>query len=498
MKKTPGVIVKFPVRYMLDRKILFDETLDQQLAKNPEPLFGTSWTNLAKLLPGLTIQRAITSLTPQQLVDVVKAVEQKLVTSNQAHPNPQDLLTYFIIHPPQGSDSTGLLEKLSAWKEVELRYIEGRVSLPTRTIPGTTGEERALPQSLLLGPAPDGIDARYAWTINGGSGRDDRDSLDLRFADVEQGWQLPHPDLPSDHIQSAYGNFGGGDTDHGNLALGVVLAVPNELRCVGIAPNVACTMVASCYPGNATSDVANAIAAAIPADNSKLRPGDVLLVEVEMHDENDQRVPIEIDSLVFQWIWNATARGIVVVEPAGNGGLDLDSYTRFQVPLLARGNPQHRESLAIMVGAAHSSRPASTGATPRFPMYTQGTRLHNYGSRLDCYTWGEGVRSTTSSGYGFLNDTSGAAAVIAGAALSIQGIAQSDRKGDLSNGRLSPSRLRSILRDPSIGTVSAASNWQSSYDPTWNPQANIDFSKWNADKIGVMPNLRSIITKIRN
>lgn len=489
---TQSIIVKLPSRYVLDHGILFAENLDEHLANNPERLFGNSWTTLAKLLPGISIQRAVTSITPQQQVELVKAVKQKPPTPGRHRPNPDDLLSYFIVRPPQGTSPQVLLERLRAWKEIEFSYIEGRVSLPTRERPGNTREDKAPPQSLLLGPAPDGIDAQYAWTINGGSGGADKNNLDLRFADVEQGWQLPHPDLPSDHIQSAYGNWGGGNTDHGNLALGVVLAVPNDLMCVGIAPNVTSTMVASSYPGNATSDVANAIAATILADDSKLRSGDVLLVEVEMRDENDQRVPIEIDSLVFQWIWNATARNIVVVEAAGNGGLDLDTYTRFQVPLLARGNPQYKESLAIMVGAAYSSTPASAGAKPRSPMYAQEIRLHNYGSRLDCYAWGEWVRSTTASGYGFLNDTSAAAAIIAGAALSIQGIAQMQGRGDLPNGRFSPARLQSILRDPSIGTVSSASNWDSSYNPTWDPTNN-DFSKWNADKIGVMPDLRSII-----
>lgn len=114
----------------------------------------------------------------------------------------------------------------------------------------------------------------------------------------------------------------------------------------------------------------------------------------------------------------------------------------------------------------------------------------NFGSRIDCFAWGDGISTTgdlTKPDYprpqdytvGFTG-TSGASAIIAGAALAIQGIAQVHRKGlTLSNKRFSPSELRSILSDWATGTLSVNSA------PTK--------TNWNVDKIGVMPDLRKII-----
>jgi hypothetical protein len=72
--------------------------------------------------------------------------------------------------------------------------------------------------------------------------------------------------------------------------------------------------------------------------------------------------------------------------------------------------------------------------------------------------------SGTTAGFGA---TSGGAAIIAGAALVVQGIADA-RLGYC----FGPRQLRALLSDPALGTVS-------------NDPPN--------DKLGVMPNLRSII-----
>ena len=224
----------------------------------------------------------------------------------------------------------------------------------------------------------------------------------------------------------------------------------------------------------------NAIAAVIPADNSKLLPGDVLLLEAQ----TDLNEPVEVDSLVYQYIYNATFRNITVVEAAGNANIDLDAYKYQALSLLNRGSSQFRESGAIMVAAA----------TLSYPHYRKPAS--NFGSRIDCYAGGDSIYSTSSTGgYKTLSDTSSAAAIIAGAALSIQGIAQQFNKGTLLNHRLSADDLRKFLRNPATGTPSAQSNWDPTYDSTWDPAHNTDFLKWNHDGIGVMPNLGAIIAK---
>ncbi len=481
------VVVKFNAAYAQTHRIPYDERIEQ----HPEQYLGRDWTHLVGQFPGLTIQRIVTSLTSQQLIDIVTDAKIKAERHDRTYPYPANhFLTYFAVCLSSGIDPEAVTEVLRSWKTIELAYIEGRVTLPSGVKPGTTTESSLpsiLAQQPYLGPAPDGINAVCAWHVPGGDGGTDV-GLDLRFADLEQGWNLAHLDLPTSGIQSILGSPGAGnaaDIDHGTLVLGIVLAVPNNMGCVGITPNVTTTMLTSCYPGR-TGDVCNAIAAAIPPppDNSKLGPGDVLLLEAQMANN----APVEIDSVVYQYIYNATVRNIVVVEAAGNGGFDLDTYTYpYQGPaLLNRGSSQFRESLGIMVGAA-----TTTPVAPR--LRKTGS---NFGNRIDCYAWGDSVYSTSASnpsGYGTLSDTSAATAIIAGAALSIQGIAQQSHKGNLPNYRFSPDQLRSILRHPASGTVSGTSTWSSTMNSTWEPVQNPDFLKWNADKIGVMPNLSAII-----
>jgi hypothetical protein len=104
--------------------------------------------------------------------------------------------------------------------------------------------------------------------------------------------------------------------------------------------------------------------------------------------------------------------------------------------------------------------------------------ISNFGSRIDCYAWGENVTTTWSDAAGVktgpmaytgvFSGTSAAAAIVAGAALSVQGMAQS-----VLGFRLSPGQLRAILSDP-------------------NPMINTRPANWPVDRIGVMPNLKGI------
>jgi hypothetical protein len=110
---------------------------------------------------------------------------------------------------------------------------------------------------------------------------------------------------------------------------------------------------------------------------------------------------------------------------------------------------------------------AGTKASPHKPVSTT-----NHGKRVDCYAWGEKVDTATINNQGKddyrkdFDGTSSASAIIAGAALVVQGLAQA-KLGQ----RYSPKVLRQILN--TTGT------------PSKHP---------GVDRIGVMPDIQAIAT----
>lgn len=191
---------------------------------------------------------------------------------------------------------------------------------------------------------------------------------------------------------------------------------------------------------------------------------DVILLEMQVGDEYLNLWPVEIFDAEFDAIQLAVALGITVIEPAANGGVNMDTPVlrpgaTVAKSLLTVGHTDFRDSGAIVVAAGSST-------TPR-------TRLSfsNYGSRVDVHSWGENIRTSSvdvpayTDSYADFSGTSGAAPIIAGAALSMQGIVK-DRTGN----KLSPAALRDRIK---IGGTSSSSPW--------------------SDKIGVQPNLKNLI-----
>src|SRR3989442_722090 len=163
---SPRVIVKFKAGYVQDNEIPYD----QQIEQHPEDYLGQNWKNFVRQFPGLTIQRTVTSLTPQQLVGLVQDAKIKAKQHHRTYPQPDNLfLTYFAVRFPSGFDPMAVAKALRSWEAVELAYVEGKVTLPSGTKPGTTSENIDKDQKY-LGPAPDGINAKWAWKVPGGEG----------------------------------------------------------------------------------------------------------------------------------------------------------------------------------------------------------------------------------------------------------------------------------------------------------------------------------------
>ena len=223
------------------------------------------------------------------------------------------------------------------------------------------------------GPAPDGIGSLAVADLPGADG------AGIGVIDVEGGWLWSHEDLPAPLAQLGTQIDSDAWRFHGTAVLGVIRGHPNGVGVTGIAP--------ACQVGNSSMGGETTTAEAILAAADVLSPGDVIVIELHGAGPNatgfgqEGFVPMEFWQDNFDAIREATLRGLIVVEAAGNGWENLDDpvYLGLFVPDL-------RHSGAIMVGATEAGTLSPAWWT-------------NNGSRVDLNGWGSQV---TTLSYGDL------------------------------------------------------------------------------------------------
>ena len=270
---TPRIVVKFKDEAAQKFQIPYDERVE----RSPDQYLGPNWSQLAAHFPGITLQRLITSLTPDRIRGLVERGQRR--RPDYTFPN---FSTYFAFQCPSNVDPYSVLEAVKSWQIVELAYVESPPLPPPNLTLNPLENPSMSGQQTYLCAAPRGIDAQYAWTFTGGDGGGS--SVGLQFIDMEQGWILDHQDLPSGiQIICGYNRLFFG---HGTGTLGIVLAVPNNVETagttsintkVGVTPNVSTNMVTSMWP-DATSQYVNRVNAILAAV-AAAKPGDVILLE---------------------------------------------------------------------------------------------------------------------------------------------------------------------------------------------------------------------------
>lgn len=200
------------------------------------------------------------------------------------------------------------------------------------------------------------------------------------IGDVEYGWDPLHEDLGAAPEAVAAGWDAHLYVFHGNSVLGELVGGDNGFGVVGAVPEAE-ARVFSPFVDEETYDVAAAIVAA----TDQLGPGDVLLIEQQAY-VLDSYGPVEIDPGVWDAIARATEAGITVIEPAGNGALDLDDPS-----LEGWFDPSH-DSGAVIVGGGAS--PLS-GFTPR-SWYPYGSC---WGARVDVQGWYDHLTTASAGDY---------------------------------------------------------------------------------------------------
>lgn len=363
-----------------------------------------------------------------------------------------DLNSVAFVFLPEAHAETArtLVSRLQSLDSVEFAYVQ---PIPTGAadIPPTTTIDRTGLQQGFHGPAPAGVDIRFARNFPGGAGEG------VRVIDVEGGWYMDHEDMQAPSRVMFRAGLSVLEPDHGTAVIGQMWGDVNAFGVDGMIPAAEMGWSSSVVfvPFRIGYDVATAIVLAGRA----LRPGDIVLIEQQFPSDAGPcpnadpircqqwgMLPVEVMPWEFMAIQAISAAGVIVVEAAGNGQQRVDS--------VAGG-----DSGAIMVGARNS-----TAASPSW--------FTNFGARIDVNSTGDSISTL---GYGgiprgaadpalrangadplqwytdMFGGTSGASPIVASAAALIQ-----STRSAAGLSKLTPAEMRTLLRTTGTPQIAAS------------------------------------------
>jgi hypothetical protein len=345
--------------------------------------------------------------------------------------------------PKNGKDATKIAKELNRKGAVWKAFVAPR-PVPAVLNGSQVGSRNFEPSQGYLASAPDGIGATEVWSLGGAKG------TGVTICDIEGNWNRSHEDLPT-----GIPLIGGtvindlGWRNHGTAVLGEMVSVPNSKGTVGISHGARAAVQSAIVNG-----VFNT-AAAINNAASQLRAGDVILIELQATGPNGKFVAMQYWGDTFASIAAATAKGITVVEAAGNGDENFD------LAIFANTGLQ-KDSGAIVVGAGvpptnffDNDRNYASIGVPRSRIW-----FSNYGKIVNVQAWGWHV---TTLGYGDaqggasennwytlrFSGTSSASPIVTGSVACLQGRARSKNGAPMT-----PAKVRDILM--STGTPQQA------------------------------------------
>jgi len=340
---------------------------------------GVDLSSISRCLDGAAVRPLITNVPRERLDQWHRQACAVLPADNQ----PGNLGLWFHVTAESADVAIQLRDRLAEEPLVAHVYLEPRMypasaaplsvpaTSPTGDIPPTTPS--FVSQQLSHSPTPLGHGVRRAAGVLGARGRG------IRLRMLENGWLFGHEDVCKMTMGSVIGPVPSQTTSfaqHGTSGASIVFADRNAYGVTGIADEVD----PSFFAINLNGGMANAMALAI----SNSQPHDVFLVVIIVLVPSlgpGTWLPFEFYQSSFDATLTATALGMHVVVPAGNGNRSLDDPA-----LLGRFDRNFRDSGAIMVAASAAG-------------LLQKAAFSNWGSRVDAHSWGDQV---ISCGYGTL------------------------------------------------------------------------------------------------
>lgn len=356
-------------------------------------------------------------------------------------------------HHSKNDLMTSFYNELIKLEEIETAYFKKLIStklINTNQYKSNTVDLTA--EQRYLWDAPLGVSYEKAKEYAG------YDGSNISVFDIEAGWNSDHEEFEElDYHDITQAPFVmKQDKSHGTAVMGIISAGANSFGIDGMAPKAKFSVHTICEDSKCNSYVYD-----IPIANTidHMKAGEILLLEIQTKHPTFG-MPAETFQDVFDLLETASAMGIIIIEAAGNGGINLDSDDHDGI-----FDTNIRDSGALLVGA--SSLGFDIGGTG-----IMGARYWAtcYGNRIDLFAHGELVLST---GYGDLineneniiytsmfNGTSASSAIITGCAAVLQSV-----YFELTESYLSPKGILEAL------------------------QKNATPSNSETDSIGVMPNL---------
>jgi hypothetical protein len=342
---------------------------------------------------------------------------------------PPNLQNYFVI-------TTCLLQSDAELFVKKLNLLNLKFSASFETIPSI--DDRAIQEKKkpLLTAKDKFFDFRKAMNIDALNFRESINGKNANIVIIENAKEIDFSHFKFSKIQQNFAqrkdNLGfGANPTHATNTFGLIFAdtdfpninTPNiklATACKGIADktNLLKMIYYSDYVCDKTPDIYNALLKAIV----EATQGDIILFELGSGD-----FPIEFNPLCHELVLSASNNfGIIVIEPIGNNGKDLDNP---KLKILG-GAKKPIDFAGILVGATDTTR----------------VQTNNYSAtHLTCFAYGDKLLTThnaPANSYTLFGSTSGASAIIAGLACDMQGY-YNQRTGCY----LSPQDMKNLFRN---------------------------------------------------